>query len=420
MLPKIKFFPHCLKSLSACVSFLACGACSPLGSADPAELRPVEVAENPENMKISLSRLDQLNADLGSRGVPPISYQVLRKSFAPERSPSRTLSSDSVRIELDALEGASSEHSSHLLEVQLGLLTRDQYESVRAAYKSVAPVEYDPARSYLLTDFLAPVIQALEGLRFVKQSEKHAALSRIPAGLALDPTVRVASNCWTTAYEVARNPTDRVELFYVEGVDIERVLRDDIFGSDVKTLEGAALIDPAAAGAAERNSGLEPGDMLLLYVSPYPGVWELAHAATFIDDDLYFEKTGPKSPYAYRLVSYRDLVSAMPIYGRDNGFTKTRLHFRRFNGKPLPAPSQAFSLTGLERVPGQFRWAISSGVPEDLRSSLALAVQGPMTSPMAYLYRILPVSLVRERGRYTVADEAFEVLQPLQARQEPR
>lgn len=79
----------------------------------------------------------------------------------------------------------------------------------------------------------------------------------------------------------------------------------------------------------ERNKNLQPGDVLLIGPKN-PDYGPLYHVAIFIDDDLYFEKTGPANRMLARFTTYERMMQA---------FRGKLFRVRRMKETPLPDAS---------------------------------------------------------------------------------
>ncbi len=240
--------------------------------------------------------------------------------------------------------------TSEIYQVVFGRLNRRQFEHLKRVYPASSAVRYERGRIYELIDFLPPTIQALVNHRFIIQTQILGELQRLSA-LNPSPTDRnsllVQTNCWNTALEVLRAETDRIAIAFGDSPAVLGAFRNPRYSERVRFLdrrqnpvEVDRILSPAAIG--ERNRGLEPGDLLLI---PSNDGQELKHAAIFIDDDFYFEKTGTEDPFLYRLVPYSEIIRiyGVPLgegrfwFGNTGGF-----EFRRFSGERLPHPRFLF------------------------------------------------------------------------------
>ncbi|NRA68133.1 MAG: hypothetical protein HRU19_26860 [Pseudobacteriovorax sp.] len=165
-------------------------------------------------------------------------------------------------------------------------------------------------------------------------------------------TIKAMTNCWTTAYEVLRGADDGFMTFFASDAAIMKYISypgapDAQFNSDdsdysrfIKELSWQEACVPSSRRScpqddmvAKRNQSLLPGDLLLIYRNPSA----IEHAAIYIDNDFYFERTGAKGKnYLYRLVPFAEIAS---FYSDPASVFR----FRRFVDKtPLPDPLDSF------------------------------------------------------------------------------
>lgn len=101
---------------------------------------------------------------------------------------------------------------SFILDVEFKNLDRHQFDSLKSIYggwsQTPSRVTYEPLRSWLLSDFLPPAMQAALNFRFMNEQR----LTPLPQLFGMNThsertatPVLLVSNCWGTLYEVMRH-----------------------------------------------------------------------------------------------------------------------------------------------------------------------------------------------------------------------
>jgi hypothetical protein len=217
-------------------------------------------------------------------------------------------------------------------DIEFAPMARAEFDSLKATYAGFSLVKsstpYEPGQAYSLVDFLPPIMQSMLGLKFQEET------TSIPLPRRETALASTVANCWGTVYEVLREaqlPIGAFSVFYAHDDVMQEFLRDQSYSSVVKPYSKSLA---AYENLSIRNRGLKPGDVLIV-----GGEW-LYHVAIFLDNDLFFEKSGSGSNTLFRLVTY-DLLArtwSPEIYGWS---------YRRFDGEPLP---DAMSLFGVRAV----------------------------------------------------------------------
>lgn len=270
-------------------------------------------------------------------GAPSSSSQV--QAFgSPRAIQSTTLDFQLSRTELPhrvtrfEVAGGRYDFDRYTHEVQFPALSRAEFDRLKAIYSGFSVLKssarYVPGRSYTLAEFLPPIMQGIMNLKFAEEA------TTISLGRSETASAATVANCWGTVYEVLREaklPMGSFSLFYAHDDVMQAFLRNPVYSSIVRPY---TKNPEHYADAATRNRGLEPGDVLVV------GNEWLYHVAIFIDNDLFFEKSGSGSNTLFRLVTF-DLLAktwSPELYGWS---------YRRFDGEPLP---DAMSLFGVRRV----------------------------------------------------------------------
>ena len=240
-------------------------------------------------------------------------------------------------------------------------LSEPQFETLKSAYGGRSEVKYSPGNSYEIQDFLPPIFQALNGLRYrgldvVSEGTLRAYLQGRESLMKSEPSenfnelmIRGGSNCWGFAYEVARDDKVAYETFLVNGFNLHNVFEEE---RNARKIFSRTYRDLAKMTREQRNQDLKPGDILFVNQNVTFDNSEqkgpLLHAAVYVDDDLYFEKTGVSNGFLYRFVTF-DQISA--TYGRVNDFQpfdNSFFTFFRVWGEQKPPLPKIGELVGKE------------------------------------------------------------------------
>ena len=252
------------------------------------------------------------------------SDQSQQKAFeAIEKGPGTPIDfhlfkADLQKIPYTALSYTGVEPSSgetiNLMDVRFDRLTKTQFAYLVFAYGDAAigggnsRVKYVAGKTYFLSDFLPPAMQALifhnfwNEVKEVEQNERAA----------------VTTNCWGTAYEMVRGaPDGQITLFYGDDVQILNLLRDYRFSTHVPSPDEKKIENPNA----------QFGDVILFLSGK-----DLVHATVYIDKNLQFEKAGYHTTSPYRLSIPEPELAA------------DHFEFRRFKtGTRLPHPKDVMT-----------------------------------------------------------------------------
>jgi hypothetical protein len=207
-------------------------------------------------------------------------------------------------------------------------LTEAQFNKLKATYcsswwniSSGSQVRYTPGQSYTLTDFLPPAMQALSGKHFHAQEDVFA-LPYFVSGNEMklkNQTCLFLINCWGFAYNMlyySRLPSAEVKasgLYF--SVASPTVAYSAFWDSDFfEPIQSSSQNQEYLTNESLRNANLQPGDVILIWHKNQLGEAYLDHVAIFIDDDLYYEKSGTGDDVPFRLNDYKGLTTAWPIY----------------------------------------------------------------------------------------------------------
>lgn len=257
-----------------------------------------------------------------------------------------------VEYTVPGFEGLPQEASKHI-EVTFPGLTKNEFDILNSAYGKHGHWLKGRKATYDITDFLPPIVQATVKHRFHPHYIQY-----VPGGfeeLQQDGTYKssLTANCWGTVYEYLRGDPQSLKIFYASNRQIGEILLDATYSSHVKVLNQSQVFGDVSK---TRNTGLVPGDILVVLKNDampmeserhnyYPGTsaypTEIVHAAIYIDNDLYFEKTGFSGRALYRIVSFQNILI-------DNREDHSFIYRRSTGASQMPDPKVAF---GLDNTP---------------------------------------------------------------------
>lgn len=290
--------------------------------------RPASYQGTTTNSSINSGQTTELHRQL--------SQQAARDSkFYKLHTPDGRVYPRRVQIDLPGLRAKlpNLEHTAFLLKfdtkagierqqtnvfVYFGLLSRASFETIKKALSfrflgNISGVEYSPDREYTLNDFLTPVMQATIGNAFHSAhvskyrplSPQEEAKWNISGGRYVVES-EANTNCWATAYEVARATSGQAPDFSAHTVNPKDA--DKIFTSAEYTLDRFGKRSHREIRAGLEKFGAFFGDILIIR-GPNK---EILHSAVFIDTGLLYEKVGNESGLPYRLVRWQDIAADYP------------------------------------------------------------------------------------------------------------
>lgn len=260
--------------------------------------------------------------------------------------------------QLERFEGVKTwiDASAHVTtEATLGKLDALQFQAVHAALGGKSQVGFDPTRSYTLTDFLPPTLQALVNVDLeipAPQDIKGAKNIGELMSKGQDKTIGLTSNCHGTAWEAMRayqGAPASVGVYYGEMVTMDGLTHDEARFTKVAELSAAEVGQLATLD-------LKPGDLVQLHdTNEWVRMTMLLHSAVYVGGGLFFEKPnteGAEVPVPekyieqeetpYRLATLDNMVK--PVATAVEG--KFRVEVLRPTA-PLEPGHEAFA-TGLE------------------------------------------------------------------------
>lgn len=235
----------------------------------------------------------------------------------------------------------------YYLEVKLGRLSLEQYNSMMALYGNKSRVAYDAKKEYDLVDFLHPAIQATVNQVFGYNSYDTSGLMDFdPESLPEDDVMVIwpiqkngvssYSNCWNTTTQVLRlqhvstDPNNMLYQIYWPGRwEIDSELKSEELSFAVKAGEeragDALLVSNSGDMAVEDGQG---------------GM--IQHTAILLSESLVFEKTDSSEDDPYRISFRKDVLTK---YQRifEKGLS---IGYRRYN----QAGQKTFSLAKASKL----------------------------------------------------------------------
>lgn len=207
-------------------------------------------------------------------------------------------------------------------------LTQNQFQTLLKAYcgwsETKSRVVYKKGHRYTLLDFLPPLMQATSGLHFESSRRKQFGLPSLVGGP--DDRVRryseqeilLTSNCWGFAWEVLYQADNAdTSAMTISTADPTSAWR--AFSGPNFDLIQTSLTQPKLLSDAElRNRDVQAGDVLLIWhrnPSTTTGTdLYLDHVATYLDNDVYYEKSGSGDKVPFRVSEWQMITANFPTY----------------------------------------------------------------------------------------------------------
>jgi hypothetical protein len=235
----------------------------------------------------------------------------------------------SFKVLLESISGLTGPDSQRYRLVA-GVLDRASFEKLHKSFNSESRVSFDPNRVYEITDFLRPLVGALDGKQFKIGSSRSAVLNRwIDA--QDDETdksdssrnILTVTNCWTTALEFVRGNPQNLNIYYPSPAVAAQVFTDGTYFREVASQQ------------------VQYGDLLFIHnVDPRSDTMQAHHAAVYIAADFFFEKTGSASELLYRINRKKHILKSYPA-------GTYQWSFIRSTGTVPPAP-EYYSIATME------------------------------------------------------------------------
>ncbi|ELS01555.1 hypothetical protein Xen7305DRAFT_00012590 [Xenococcus sp. PCC 7305] len=263
-------------------------------------------------------------------------------------------------------------------------------------------VSYDRDRSYQLVDFLPPLIQALNGHRFVPETRTFKPQDgNLLAELSASKTEfkkYLYMNCWGLVYEVMRAAQDSEAKPAIFMAQASLMLEKIRTNSEMLS----AFSEPSEMPIP--GESIQPGDLILVMHRSSAGYEYLDHIAIAIDDGLYFEKAGAGEHVPIRITDEATLLKIWP---------PGVFHYELRRLKPnasLPHPQEIFSLNSPQIREQLFPLAdIPLTIGKD--TSLTWDIESNSLSAISWFYLIDLSPLSRdETEKFQLRDSLYQPL----------
>jgi hypothetical protein len=240
----------------------------------------------------------------------------------------------------------------YLLSVELGPLSRKQFDTIKAYFKNQSLVSYNETKNYKLEEFLPPVMQALlnkgiaeldlSSLKYPKNEDGEED-EFFPDKIGFKSGFSSLVNCIGTALETVRviqvQRGQGVYHLYAPGrIDASQLLKDTI--------------------TPVKRENLQFGDVLYVMEKADPEDYypdQVQHMAIYISKNIFFEKRDSFENDPYRLVFVEDIQTRLnKVLGKES----LRYRIGRFSNE-----------------------AIASTIPKDQRANLFKSLKDHFETP---------------------------------------
>ena len=226
-------------------------------------------------------------------------------------------------VALDAGKAASLPGFALSLNAKFGILDEKTFNKLKSEYcawsDTKSQVVWDADREYTLLDFLPPIMQAVNGKYFQSSRSKQKNLPSFVDDKQrryTEQSVLLTSNCWGFAWEVlyqSDNPdTSSMTVSTADPTSAWRAFTSPGFDLIQSSMTKPQILDDKKL----RNKKLQGGDCLILWhtiaTSNRPNKVYLDHVVTYIDEDLYFEKSGSGDDVPYRINTWEGITANFP------------------------------------------------------------------------------------------------------------
>ena len=291
------------------------------------------------------------------------------------------------------------------LSFHFGQISEQDFIFLKNTYsgwsQSQTSINYEPNKSYQLVDFLPPLIQALNGHRFIPEETVQAGQDGYFGELLSSPQTDLKKylymNCWGIVYEVLRaavNSQAQPSLFMAQG----SVMLEQIRNTSYKLL---ALQEPSEFPIPGILS--KPGDVILIMHKSSAGYEYLDHTVIVIDDGVYFEKAGTGEDVPLRIIDRETLLRIWPP-----GVFRYELR-RLHQNALLPHPQEIFSLNSSE-IKSQLFPLVEIPLNLSRNTSITWDIESKSLSSISWFYMI-DISLSRDNiGKARLTEKLYQPL----------
>lgn len=307
------------------------------------------------------------------------------------------------------------------LDAEFAPLNRSTYDALRERYSGWSRTKptaqwRESGTGYRLLDFLPPALQATSGLHFHEQHQDYGLPSFAEGAESrqVNQSALLAANCWGFAYavmEAASNPEAPLTLSLASPqVAWSAYTAQGLFPLLQSSADEQSLTGNTAADAAMRNAKLQPGDLVLLWHDNGGGQGlYLDHVAVYLDEDLYFERSGSGDHVPFRVNTWAGLVADWPAFVFN---FEWRRRAERYARDPLPTAGESFGL-----YQQQDEFPLLSELLPDVAGRFSMTPSYNASVPPKHVYEETYVWIKdlgayvvdAESGRASLPEEAFDV-----------
>lgn len=225
-----------------------------------------------------------------------------------------------------------------IIELVFGKLTEKQFKGLMAFYRNQSKVKYDSNRTYYLSDFLTPQMQALRGLDFntefthteVKGFDAFVYGEEMPAELKDNVrTFGTTAQCWGTAW-------NNIVSLQNQGLELSPF---QIGYVDIPFVEDYLLSNKYSRKISERQA-LRFGDLMTMTAVKPTGEKIPIHFSMYVGFGLIFEKEDSFRGKPYRVLPLEKSLQSLQRAVNDSwtySDSKVELEKRRFLDVDRPA-----------------------------------------------------------------------------------
>jgi hypothetical protein len=194
------------------------------------------------------------------------------------------------------------------------VVRRTYADSIKEGFSGVDCSRDSNRRDFGLIDFLTPLMQATSNLSFdweemelgerplTKEEIKKYEIEHEPFKFVHGKSIN--SNCWTTVYEVARRNATSFTVNLIFDTDADIIFKSDKY-TKLRNSPGKQTPENMKDWLLKYPPSF--GDILIVYDGN-----SILHAATFIDENLLFERVGGYVRFPYRVGELSDIFADYP------------------------------------------------------------------------------------------------------------
>jgi len=264
----------------------------------------------------------------------------------------------------------NADENRYYLDVRFARLSQAQFEVVHAFFGGHSKVAFDAAKTYELSDFLHPAMQAVVNQTYTTSSFSGSDLwEHAPDALAGDETfealakngVAIEANCYNTTSELLRMlRPGSTETHY------------NLYIPSRETAQG--WFSDAAYSKPIAEADLAFGDVLVVMEKQdgMGGMPYVAHTALAISKELVFEKSNGSADDPFRIALRKDVVK---MYERT---IEEVVAYRRFGGEGTKALPRLALPTG--EIAAEYKEVLLAAHPTMKTENVTLSTDFAMGS----------------------------------------